>query len=212
MQARSVAYLLAVALACIAAGDAIAQQKLYRWVDDEGIVHYGDHVPPEFARTDRDILNRHGVAVDFEQGEITAEERAEMERLQAEADEAARIKADAARRDRMLLDTYLTVADIEDLRDRRLELLGSQIKVTELYLNNLRKRLVSLQAEASSFKPYSQNADARDIPEFLALDISRTLASINLYEETLAKTRQNQQDLREAFELDIERFREIKGG
>lgn len=196
----------------IAAPPALAQKKLYRWVDDNGEVHYGDHVPPEFATTDRDVLNRHGITVGFEQGEITAEERAEMERLEAEAEEAARIKADIARRDRMLLDTYLTVADIVDLRDRRLELLDSQIKVTELYLNNLRKRLVGLQAEASQFKPYSQNENAQQIPEFLALDISRTLASINNYEETLARTRDNQANLRAAFELDIERFKQLKGG
>lgn len=210
MNARSAALLLLTAL--VVAPATMAQKKLYRWVDDKGVVHYGDHVPPQFATNDRDVLNRHGIAVGFEQGEITEEERAEMERLAAEAEEAARIKADIARRDRMLLDTYLTVADIEDLRDRRLELLDSQIKVTELYLNNLRKRLVGLQAEATQFKPYSQNPSAQQIPEFLALDISRTLASINSYEETLARTRDDQANLRAAFALDIERFKELKGG
>lgn len=199
-------------MALVVAPATLAQKKLYRWVDDKGNIHYGDHVPPQFATNDRDVLNQHGVTVGFEQGEITAEERAEMDRLVAEAEEAARIKAEIARRDRMLLDTYLTVADIEDLRDRRLELLDSQIKVTELYLNNLRKRLVGLQAEATQFKPYSQNPNAQQIPEFLALDISRTLASINNYEETLARTRNDQANLRAAFALDIERFRELKGG
>lgn len=211
MHARSVAYLLTLALATVPASFALAQ-KLYRWVDNDGVVHFGDHIPPEFARTDRVILNQHGIAVGFEEGEITAEEQAELDRLQAEAEEEARIKADVARRDRMLLDTYLSVADIEDLRDRRLELLDSQIKVTELYLTNLRKRLISLQAEASDYKPYSANPEAGDIPEFLALDISRTLASINLYEQTLARTRDDQEGLRSAFELDIERFRVLKGG
>ncbi len=104
------------------------------------------------------------------------------------------------------------VADIEDLRDRRIELLESQIKVTELYLNNLRKRLVGLQAEASAFKPYTTNADAPQIPENLALDISRTAASINLYEQRLSQTRSDQAALRVSFNNDISRFRELKGG
>jgi hypothetical protein len=106
----------------------------------------------------------------------------------------------------------LSVADIEDLRDRRLELLESQIKVTELYLGNLRKRLVGLQAEAEDFKPYTARADAPQIPENLALDISRTTASILLYEQTLARTRADQQALRTSFDNDITRFRELKGG
>jgi len=199
-------------LVCAPICVALAQTKLYRWVDDQGVVHYGDHIPPEYARKDRDILNEQGVAVGFEEGEITAEERAEMARQRAIEAEAERVRAEGIRRDRMLLETYISVADIEDLRDRRLELVGAQIKVTELYLTNLRKRLVELQKEASVYKPYSAAEQAPDIPHNLALDLSRTLASINLYEETLSRTRADQEKLASAFELDIERFRELKGG
>ncbi len=186
--------------------------RLYKWTDRDGVVHYGDKIPPEFANLDRSVLNDQGVRVGFEEGEVTDAERAvlaERERV-LEADRLA--KAEIARHDRMLLETYLSVSDIEDLRDRRLELLESQIKVTELYLNNLRKRLVGLQAEASVFKPYTTRADAPQIPEDLALDISRTTASISLYEQTLSRTRSDQQALRNSFDNDITRFREIKGG
>jgi Domain of unknown function (DUF4124) len=185
--------------------------RLYRWVDKSGVVHYGDSIPPEYANIDRNVLNTQGVRVGFEEGEVTAAERAVIAEREATAEAARVAKAEVARRDRMLLETYLTVADIEDLRDRRLELLESQIKVTELYLGNLRVRLVALQAEATAFKPYTANPDAPQIPENLALDISRTAASINNYEQTLARTRRDQQALRASFDNDIARFREIKG-
>ena len=103
------------------------------------------------------------------------------------------------------------MADIEDLRDRRLELLASQIKVTELYLSNLRIRIVALQAEAGAFKPYTTQPDAPQIPESLALDMSRTVALINSYEQTLSRTRADQEALRHSFDRDIARFRELKG-
>ena len=112
----------------------------------------------------------------------------------------------------MLLETYISVADIEDLRNRRLELLESQIKVTELYLANLRKRLLTLQEEASNYKPYTARENAPQIPENLALDISRTAASINLYEQTLSRTRADQEMRAHAFEDDIRRFKQLKGG
>ena len=51
----------------------------------------------------------------------------------------------AARRDQVLLDTYLSVDEIEALRDRRLELIDTQIKVTENYLQGLREILQKLQ-------------------------------------------------------------------
>jgi hypothetical protein len=204
--------LAALALPWVAYAQGGNGPKLYKWTDANGVVHYGDKIPPEYANRDRNVLNDQGVQVGFEEGEVTAEERAAAERVAAEqeADRVARL--DVARRDRMLLETYITVADIEDLRDRRLELLESQIKVTELYLGNLRKRLVDLQVEASNFKPYTTREDAPQIPENLAVDISRTLASINLYEQTLSRTRADQESLRASFDSDITRFRQLKGG
>jgi hypothetical protein len=212
---RIAAILFVVAALALPAGSNAQRQdgpRLYRWVDANGVVHYGDKIPPEYANRDRNVLNSQGVRVGFQEGEVTEEERAEIARREAEAEAERAAKAEVARRDRMLLETYLTVGDIEDLRDRRLELLESQIKVTELYLNNLRKRLVSLQAEASVFKPYTTNADAPQIPENLQLDMSRTAASINSYEQTLARTRRDQETLRSSFDNDIARFRELKGG
>lgn len=204
---------LLVVAACALQSNSSAQGgRLYKWTDRNGVVHYGDSIPPEYANLDRNVLNDQGVRVGFEEGEVTEEERAIIERREADAEAARRARAEIARRDRMLLETYLTVADIEDLRNRRLELLESQIKVTELYLNNLRKRLLGLQAEASAFKPYTTRADAPQIPEHLALDLSRTTASITVYEQTLSRTRRDQQLLRDSFDGDIARFKELKGG
>jgi hypothetical protein len=210
----AIAALVLAALAAAATGNAQTKDKkrVYTWTDAKGVVHYGDSVPPEFANRDRNILNSEGVRVGFEEGEITAEERAAMDKRKAEEQARAAAQAEIARRDNMLLQTYITVKDIEDLRDRRLELLESQIKVTERYLTNLRKRLVSLQEEASAFKPYSAEPNAPQIPENLALDISRTTGSINNYERMLSKTRSDQEALRGSFDNDIVRFRELKGG
>jgi hypothetical protein len=188
------------------------EPRLFKWTDDQGVVHYGDKVPPEYANRDRDVLNEQGVIVAFEEGEITEAEAAAAADRAAQAESERLAKAEIARHDRMLLETYVSVGDIEELRNRRLELVESQIKVTELYLGNLRKRLVSLQEEASAYKPYTTRENAPQIPENLQLDISRTTSMISLYEQTLSRTRANQAELRESFDEDIERFRELKGG
>jgi hypothetical protein len=204
--------LAALALPSLGSAQPKETPKLYKWVDDQGVVHYGDTIPPEYANRDRSVLNNRGVRVGFEEGEITDEERAVIARKEADAEAARAAKLEEARRDRSLLETYNSVADIEELRDRRLELLESQIKVTETYLANLRKRLVTLQEEAGSYKPYTTRENAPQIPENLALDISRTADSINGYERTLAQTRADQEALRDAFDKDIRRFKELKGG
>jgi hypothetical protein len=211
------AFLALIALAAVASPSLCSAQpkeapKLYKWVDDKGVVHYGDTIPPEYANRDRSVLNDRGVRVGFEEGEITDQEREVAARKQAEAEAARAAKLEEARRDRSLLETYASVTDIEELRDRRVELLDSQIKVAELYLGNLRKRLVTLQEEASDYKPYTTRENAPQIPANLALDISRTAESINGYERTLAQTRADQEALKAAFDKDIRRFKELKGG
>ena len=36
---------------------------VYKWVDDKGVVHYGDSIPEEYAQSARTLLNSQGVEV-----------------------------------------------------------------------------------------------------------------------------------------------------
>ena len=191
---------------------AVSAQRLYRWVDENGVVHYGDRIPPEYADRDRTVLNSQGVAVDREEGVLTPAELEEIERQRALEAAARNARAEIARRDRMLLETYLSVADIENLRDSRLEMLESQVTVTEIYLSDLNERLERLLADASRYKPYSEREDAPELPQQLAREIESTEASISSYRQTIERTRDEQAKLRSQFDSDIERFKELKGG
>lgn len=186
------------------------QQMTFKWVDENGVVHYGDHVPPEYASSKRQLLNEYGVPVANQDGLKTAEEIA-AEKAAAKAATAERQKAIlAARRDQVLLDTYLSVDEIEALRDRRLELIDTQIQVTEIYLQGLRDILQKLQAEASAYKPYSTDPQAPPIDERLAKELSNTMDSIMLYEKNLTATKGRKADVLGQFANDIDRFRELK--
>jgi len=188
-----------------------AEAQFFCWFDDAGVQHCGDRVPPEYANRDRDVRNERGVVVGQEEGEITPEERAEMDR--AAAEEATRLADEQERkeRDQVLLDSYLTVEAIEALRDRRLEIMDSQIRVTELLLRNLKTRLEQLMNDAQRYAPYSDKEGADPVPENLALDIERTESAIALRESALTDIRATQEQMREEFQRDIERFRELKG-
>ena len=47
----------------------------YRWVDEQGVVHYGDNIPPQYASQDRTILNAQGIEVGHLDAQKTPEER-----------------------------------------------------------------------------------------------------------------------------------------
>ena len=134
-------------------------QKLYRWVDKDGIVHFGDSVPAEFAEIEKQVINEHGITVDVMRGKRTEEEIAEEKRQQA-----LRVQRELQRRsDMALLATYLSLEEIAMHRDRRVELFQAQARVTELYLRNQQKRLKRLQTMASNYKPYSDDPNAQMI-------------------------------------------------
>jgi hypothetical protein len=192
----------------LSAGVAAAQDpKLYRWVDDEGIVHYGDSIPAEYAELERQVINEHGITVGVMHAKKTEEELAEDARL-----EELRVEAELQRRqDQALLATYLTIDEIVMHRDRRVELFQAQARVTELYLRNLQRRLSTLRDEASKFRPYSDDPEAPMIDPDLADDIQATKATIARHEENLRKFEADEQNIVARFDGDIDRFKKLKG-
>ena len=190
----------------VALGTVAQSAQTYRWVDNEGVVHFGDRVPPEYADQRSDVLNRHGVPVGSRDGLLSEDERA-AEQREAEA-LAARIAQQ--RRDRVLLDTYLSVDEIRMLRDRRLEMLQAQLDVTAGTLERLYQQLHELEMLAEEYQPHNSDADAPRIPDDLANDLASTQASVLTYERTLANGRQEQMRLVERFDEDISRFEELQ--
>lgn len=197
---------LAIAGAALIASGLLAANPTYRWVDDQGVVHYGDRIPPEYADQRSDVLNRHGVAVGSREGVRTAEAR------EAEAREAeARAERNAQqRRDRVLLDTYLSVEEIRMLRDRRLEMLQAQLDVTASTLERLYQQLHDLEMIAAEYRPYNDDPEAERIPEDLARDLAAVQGSVLDYERTLDQGREEQLRLMDRFEADILRFEELQ--
>lgn len=195
-------------IVCFSAGAASAQApKLYRWVDEDGVVHYGDSIPARYAELERQVVNEHGITVDVMQAKKTDEELAEDARL-----EELRVEAELQRRrDQALLATYLTIDEIEMHRDRRVELFQAQARVTELYLRNLQRRMNMLREEASKFRPYSDDPDAPMIDPDLADDIQQTKVTIARHEENLRKFETDEQNIVARFEGDIDRFKQLKG-
>jgi hypothetical protein len=210
MKAWSNRVLLCAAMLALLAGAAAAQsdkqKKLYRWVDKNGQVHYGDSVPAEYAEQDREVLNRQGVPVGREEGTITPEEAA----AKAVADKAARDEQKRKLRDRVLLQTYQSVQELEILRDNRLDLVDAQLTIQEQSLSNLRAQRAQIERMAARYAPASTAADAQPLPEELAADLDRSANDIQTQESNLVRRREERENIRKTFEADIERYKELR--
>ncbi len=174
----------------------------YRWVDEQGVVHYGDNIPPQYASQDRAILNAQGVEVGHLDAQKTPEE-------QAAAARARDALMKQKQHDAFLVSTYTSVKDIEALRDVRLDQLKGQRAAAEQYLESLRVRLSSLQARVLNYRPYSPRPDAYRMPDDLAENLVHTLDELRLQSSALAAKGAEENALRAQFQSDIERYREL---
>jgi hypothetical protein len=208
---------IAVLAAAVAAPAALGAQKssashtreaFFRCKDGRGQTHYGDSMPPACAGFDTEVLNDNGMVLRVIEGEQTKAARLAREAVEAKA----RQERDARDlRDRTLIDTYLTVEDIERLRDQRLELLVAQYRLAEQNIANLRERQGRLESQIARFRPYNDKPNAPALPDHLAEEMVNTVNSLRVYQESLTRNRREQQELKASFDADIRRFKELKG-
>jgi hypothetical protein len=206
---------LLLAVACLVAGAFVTLDaaraarpmqgdEVYRCKSASGQSFFGQNIPAECMGQDVEVLDSRGRVVRVLPG------RAALEQIQ-EQKAAEDAKAAAIQRDRTLLATYLSVADIERLRDQRLELLEQQNVVTRQYITNLRAREARLMEQVQRFRPYSDNPNAPPLPEQIASEIINTVKGLQVYEEELAKNTAERARLTSEFASDIARFKELKG-
>src|SRR6266481_1945535 len=174
----------------------------YRWVDEHGVVHYGDSIPPQYVEKERAVLNSQGVVISHTEAQKTPEQLAADARTQQELTKRRQ-------HDSFLVTTYTSVKDIEALRDVRLDQLKGQRAAAEQYTESLRTRLATLQTRALSFQPYSSRPDARRMPDDLAENLVRTVNELNAQGHELAVKTQEETTLRAQFQADIERYRAL---
>jgi hypothetical protein len=176
---------------------------LYKWVDKDGVTHYGDHVPPEYASQEQHILNSRGYEINHLDAQKSAEQAAAEE--QKKVDTAQR-----ELRDRNLLSTYASVQEIERLRDQRLTLLADQIKVTNQFLDTLNGRMKKMRADSMRFRPYNSDPKAPPMPDQVAEDLVRLTSDVRTQEQNLKQKRSEESTMSIQFESDIDRFKELK--
>jgi Domain of unknown function (DUF4124) len=196
---------LLLLLAC-AAGPLAAQNDkgvAYRWVDEHGVVHYGDSIPPKYARDSRQILNSQGVEI----GHVDAAKTPAQ--LAAEA-HARRARVAQQQHDYFLLSTYTSVKDIEALRDERLSQIEAQQTAARQYVQSLQSRLDSLQSRAQGFKPYNSRPNAPRMPDDLAQELVQTLSEVRVQDQAIQARNEQETQVRAQFQSDIERFQELK--
>ncbi len=193
---------LLIALALSLPGLAFAQ--MYSWTDEDGNVHYGDSIPPEYRDQESREL-RDGVEVDRVERAPTEEELRERRLQQELAEEAARAAELQARDDRRLLSLYGSVSEIERLRDDRIEGLRSQIRLTAANLEELEQNLERVEENLDRYEDRGEEP-----PEHLLSRYEDLSRQVGDHQRHLMEREDQLEHVRTRFNAEIDRFTELQ--
>ena len=182
-----------------------AHGKMFKWVDDEGQIHFGDRIPPQYMVKEHQELNESGVVTKRKDAARTPAEKAEDRRLEKKKKAAALVEKKKKQRDRVLLDTYTTERDLIVARDSRLEAVDSQIQLAETIIGDSNKSIESLEKQVTQIK-----ASNREVPADVYQRIDSEKQQVAVQSKVMASHKKRHEDIATQFNDYIERFKVLK--
>jgi len=189
----------------LALASGAAAQKLYKWVDEDGNVHYSDQVPPDQVDKAREELNEQGVVVDRTARAPTAEELAEQARLASEADAERRRLERLHREDQKLLMMYPSVEDIIRIKEEQVDAINRSITAAEAYKEGQAKSLADLLERAGQME-----SNGKAVSEALTSQIKSLQSQIAEQEHFIAGRIEERERIVVEYGDLIERYREVR--
>jgi chromosome segregation ATPase len=179
-------------------------ERTFKWIDNEGQVHYGNRVPPEYAKTERKVINKQGRTVKVYEAAKTPEERAAAEKA---AELEARKKSLAEKRaihDRSLLATYTSEQDMLLARDGKVASVEALLQLTNSRVESMKQRLNELTEEAATYE-----RSGKQLPHTVEAQITNLRTQIIRNEAFIKEKEQELSDINKQFDADISRFIEL---
>ena len=178
--------------------------KLYKWVDEKGITHYGETIPPEYADRDRAELNNSGRTKVIEVPTAAERKAQEAANEKKRADEKAALEM--KRRDLTLTSTYSNVNEIDLARNRSLQQITARINNNTSQLKMANDNLLGLQKESEGYTKTN-----KQIPASLQEDLAESQARVDKLQQNLEKSLAEKAAVEARYDADKARYQELTG-
>ena len=183
--------LLLSALAASAA--ASADTKILKWVDKQGVTHYGDR-PPSFEESKSNVeMNNRGQVV--KRNDYTVKKTNEPDVQQGQQD----------RKDKILLASYTNASEIDLARDRNLELNKAALTSLASQKESLAARIARNITTADGFKKRN-----KPLPANLDKEFKNTVAQSGLIDKQMAGRKLEMEQTNKNYTEDKARYLVLK--
>jgi hypothetical protein len=207
MRARIPIAHLVGAIICLLTATAAGAATIKKWVDENGVTHYGTSVPPEYRDQAHSELNKRGIEIRRHDRALTPEEIEREKALDALRAEQQKLLEEQQARDRILLNLYRNEDDLVMSRDGKIAQLDSQIQLTHAEIRRLKTRLSDFQAAAAEAE-----RSGKQLTEQQTANLETTQRSIEKSYAIILSKEDEKRITIDRYEQDLQRFRQLRQG
>lgn len=191
----------------------------FKCVDEKGVTHYGDTMPPQCAKKEITEISKTGGLVRKYDAPLTPEQLKAREEERVKQAEMQRRISGQKQKDLALLATYGSEREFDDQRDRDLLQLDGRIKTLKLRIAEVDTQLIKLKGEMQFYEgdgtKGGKNVKAAkpvEVPERLTQAISRSNSDRAGLEEEVAKVDLDKIAVGARYDADKARWKQLKSG
>lgn len=177
----------------------------YRWVDENGRVHYSDNIPPDQTAQGHRELDPEARPV-LEVYPAKTPEQLKQEKLAAlQAEQRSKESERQAALDRALIESFTSIDQIDALAKERLGTIDGKMQETQRKLQKVEARLKQTEKRKAWFRE-----SGRPVPSQIRLNIKEYHHQIELYEKDLTRHMEKRKTTLAKLQQDKQRFIELQ--
>jgi len=177
----------------------------FRWVDDQGMVHYTDQVPPEESKRPHAKLNPEAQTIEMIEGQKTPEQFEQIKRLNQLRIEQQRILSQQKDSDLSLLRTYRSVEEMQMALQNKINTIDSTIKIAE---SNRQRQEENIRSQVK--RAAEMEITGQPVPKNLRDNIESTRRQIATYQEKIRLFENSKLEIILSFNKGLERFQNLE--
>lgn len=196
-----------IALLCGALAVSVQAGGIKKWVDENGQVHYGTTIPPQYVERAHTELNQRGIEVRQYDRAKTPEEVEREKALAVLRSEQKKLLEEQQARDRILLNLYRNEDDLVMARNGKIAQIDSQIVLNHSEIRRMKSRLSEFQAVAAAAERTGRQLNAAQ-----KANLESTQRSIQKSYAIILSKEDEKRDTIERYDVDLQRFRKLRQG
>ena len=179
-------------------------ERTFKWIDNDGHVHYGNRVPPEYSKAERRVINERGRTIQVYDAAKTPEQL-QQERALAKTAASEKVLAEKqAVQDRSLLATYSSEQDMLSAKDGKIASVDALLQLTSSRVESMNARLLVLTEEAATYE-----RSGKALPASLESQLNNLREQIIVNEAFIKEKEQERADINVKFDADIKSYIEL---